>query len=131
MGPDVLVSNLWVVRDFWDWMSSGYHKNEKEATQRGAIVYYERLQHYRDFKFQREQSDPGDVKVGTWAKKYMSDPTDEYVYMGTITAWRLYQNIIRNTRPKPQGSTDKKNKNQRSSEVLEGLYNASRGMFKV
>jgi hypothetical protein len=60
MGPDVLVSNLWVVKDLWDWMFPGYHKNEKEATQRGAIVYYERLQHYRDFKFQREQSDPGD-----------------------------------------------------------------------
>jgi hypothetical protein len=66
-----------------------------------------------------------------WAKKYMSDPTDEYVYMGTITTWRLYQNIIRNTRPKPQGSTEKKkNKAQRSSEALKGLYNASRGMFK-
>jgi hypothetical protein len=65
-----------------------------------------------------------------WAKKYMSDPTDEYVYMGTITTWRLYQNIIQNNRSKPQGSTEKKNKTQRSSEVLKGLYNASRGMFK-
>lgn len=130
MGPDVLVSNLWVIRDFWDWMFPGYHKNSKEATQRGAIVYYERLQHYRDFKLQREQSDPGEVKVGLWAKKFMSDPVEEYVYMGTVTTWKLYQNIIQNRRPKSQASTDKERRKERSNEVLDGLKKASKGMFK-
>ena len=30
MGPNVLVSNLWEVRDFWEWLMPGYHESDKE-----------------------------------------------------------------------------------------------------
>ena len=32
MGPDVLVSNLWQVRDFWDWMIPGYWTSAQDPT---------------------------------------------------------------------------------------------------
>ena len=60
----------------------------------------------------------------------MSDPVEEYVYMGTITTFRLYQNIIRNTKPQPQSSTEKEKRQERCSDVLKGLLSASKGMFK-
>ena len=30
MGPDVLVSNLWVLRDFWQWMFPGHAKSAQD-----------------------------------------------------------------------------------------------------
>jgi len=36
MGPDTLVSNLWEVRDFWEWMFPGYRKCAEDS--RRAMV---------------------------------------------------------------------------------------------
>ena len=30
MGPNVLVSNLWEVRDFWEWLMPGHRESDKE-----------------------------------------------------------------------------------------------------
>ena len=65
MGPDVQVSNLWAVRDFWEWLFPGYSQNPKSATSAGAIIYYEGINNFRDFEFRKEFAEQsGDVAVG-------------------------------------------------------------------
>lgn len=42
MGPDVLVSNLWEIRDFWAWLFPGYHESPQD---RDAQATYAKRQH--------------------------------------------------------------------------------------
>eukprot|EP00974_Lingulodinium_polyedra_P003774 355276-Lingulodinium_polyedra.AAC.1 len=37
MGPDVMATNLWEVRDIWEWLSPGRSVNTEEATTRGGM----------------------------------------------------------------------------------------------
>ncbi len=128
MGPDVLVTNLWEIRDFWQWLFPGRGQSERDAQQRGAIIYYERIQHYRDFEFRREDPEPGNIKVGMWAKAYMSDPTLDYV--GTITTWRLYKDIVKSRRPEKASPTTKEDRVAHANQVLRDLLKAKEGKFK-
>lgn len=132
MGPDVLVSNLWEIRDFWGWLFPGYGSgNNKDATQRGAIVYYENISHYRDFELRKEVAkNPGDNSVGMCAKRFMSDPDSAYEYIGTVTTWNLYKSVVGGKRPALAKTTDKKARISHNADVLHNLQKALTGMFK-
>jgi hypothetical protein len=65
------VSNLWQVRDFWEWMAPGYsnQKTREFALANAAFTSYIGLRKFRDFKLELEATAAvGDVKVGLWAK---------------------------------------------------------------
>ena len=71
MGPDVMVTNLWEVRDMWEWMWPGYRKSKGDALSHGAVVYYEKISPYHDFELRRGMSDVNNPKIELWAKKYV------------------------------------------------------------
>lgn len=102
---------------------------QEEASQRGAVVYYENLTHYRDFVFRREPGrDSHDVSVGMWAKQFMSSST--YQYMGTVTTWKLYKAVVKGTLPTHAAETDKEARIAHNSKVLKDLKSLATGKFK-
>ena len=88
-----MVTNLWELRDMWEWFWPGYRKNKVEALSRGGIVYYEKIAGWHDFELRRDLTDVDNPQVGLWAKKYMSSPT--YEYIGTLTTYSMYKQFIR------------------------------------
>ena len=54
MGHNVLVSMLWEMRDFWEWLVPGYTQDPKQAFNTAAFVSYDNLHQYRDFLIKRE-----------------------------------------------------------------------------
>ena len=104
MGKDVLVTNMWEIRDIWEWLFPGRKARSAEATARGAIVYYEGIAPYHDFELRRKvnPTDPSDVSVELWAKRYMTDPT--YAFIGTLTTMALFNHVVKGTSPKVMAS---------------------------
>jgi hypothetical protein len=115
MGRDVQVTNLWEVRDFWQWLMPGHGvagKSGQLAPTMAAFVSYENLQSYRDFVIALEPSsaDPEDyvsggqagqdVRVGLWAKQFMSDPDDKLKFVGTLCTSRMYAAVAADSVPK-------------------------------
>ena len=75
VGHGVKVSNLWEVRDFWEWLAPGYTQDITMAYALPNDVFsYVSSQHgYRDFLVQAEVgSTPQNRRVGLWAKAYMT-----------------------------------------------------------
>jgi hypothetical protein len=98
MGHDVLASNMWEVRDLWNWLAPGWDADKDGARARAAFVTYDRLQGYRDFSLRPEAGgSPRSPRVGLWAKAYMSDET--WDYMGTVTTMQLYDAVVGDTLP--------------------------------
>lgn len=62
------VSNLWSLRDFWEWLAPGYNTAKADAFSTAAFTSYVGLRHFRDFKMERLPSQDLDFKVGLWAK---------------------------------------------------------------
>ena len=80
VGHDVKVSNLWEVRDFWEWLAPGYTQDSTRAyALPDAVFSYFLLYGYRDFLVQAEVgSAPQSRRVGLWAKAYMTSKEYEY-----------------------------------------------------
>ena len=89
-GSDVRVTNVFEVRDVWEWLFP-----QRDGS-RGACVYFEGIAPYHDFELRRETA-PGNVKVQLWAKQYMTSQT--YAFVGTITTWKLYQACLHKAMP--------------------------------
>ncbi|CAK0830712.1 unnamed protein product [Prorocentrum cordatum] len=53
MGPDVLVTNLWEIRDIWEWLFPGHSTKSAESTARGGVMYYENIGGIHDFELRR------------------------------------------------------------------------------
>jgi len=113
MGRDVLVTNLWHVRDIWEWLMPG--KDSSTA----AFVSYENLQAYRDFTIMLEpNSSPNDVRVGLWAKQFMSDPDDKLIYIGTLLTTKLWQSVAAGKKPGVAAMTSRAEKTAKEAERL-------------
>ena len=52
VGHDVKVSNLWEVRDFWEWLAPGYSlpRTRGHALANAAFTSYSGLSQFRDFR---------------------------------------------------------------------------------
>ena len=93
MGHDVQVSNLWQIRDLWEWLVPGYRTDKEAAWARAAFVSYEKIQPYRDFLIKPEADGvDGGRRVGLWAKQFMSD--QDYRYIGTLLTSKMYNDTI-------------------------------------
>ena len=110
------------VRDFWQWLMPGHGvagKIGQLAPRMAAFVSYENLQSYRDFQIALEPSsaDPSDevsgvhvgpdVRVGLWAKQFMSDPDDKYKFVGTLCTSRMYAAVAADSVPGVAGLTSR------------------------
>jgi hypothetical protein len=65
------VSDLWQIRDFWEWLAPGYSKaaGREQALANAAFTSYTGLRKLRDFKMELESgSTAANPKVGLWAK---------------------------------------------------------------
>ncbi|CAK0866806.1 unnamed protein product, partial [Prorocentrum cordatum] len=92
MGPDVLVTNLWEIRDIWEWLFPGHSTKSAESTARGGVMYYENIGGIHDFELRRVPKRDG-IVVELWAKQYMSSPA--YTFIGDITNWSLYKAVVK------------------------------------
>jgi hypothetical protein len=127
MGHDVLVSNLWQVRNLWDWLAPGYSRNPNERDQafaNAAFVAYENLNGYRDFELRKESDD----RVGLWCKEYMSDP--EYKYVGTVMTQAMFDEVVGQREPAFARTTDSSQKQLHHSKAARGLKKAMNGPFR-
>ena len=131
MGHEVLVSNLWEVRDIWNWLAPGWSSGSKEeARSRAAFVSYDGLQRYRDFSMRLEASSTIDnPRVGLWAKAFMSDT--QYEYVGTLTTLQLYNAVCQgeNQLPKPMPLSQTKQKVTREEAVLRKFRQVMSGPY--
>ena len=129
MGHNVLVSNLWQVRDLWAWLAPGWHDDRPTARSRASFVSYDKLQSFRDFSMRLEPSStPDNPRVGLWVKQYMSDPT--YDYVGTLTTGKLFDAVVRDSTPGVLATSGSGQKRKREEAVLDRLRRVARGEFK-
>ena len=126
MGPGVCVTNLWDVRDFWEWLWPGHRANKAEALCHGGIAFYEKIAGYHDFELRRDVSEPRCPKVMLWAKRYMYSPT--YELIGTPTTWAIDKELIKRM---PRGFEQGVSKAENAAESLNKLEKLSTGAFKT
>ena len=132
VGHDVKVSNLWELRDFWEWLAPGYtlESTRPYALANAAFSYFSSLQGYRDFLVRVEVgSTPQNPKVGLWAKAYMT--SKDYEYMGTLLTKESFDSVTRGRAPPMQAREVAECKTSREENCKKGLKKASRGPYAV
>ena len=123
VGHNVKVSNLWTLRDFWEWLCPGYTspRTRNHALSNAAFASYAGIRHLRDFKMELEAGSTAEnPSVGLWAKPYMTSP--EYTYLGTLISRRSFESVTRK-QPPPQQSRDiSAQKTTREANVLKKFH---------
>lgn len=113
MGHDVLVSNLWQIRNLWEWLAPGIREpgGRDGALSRAAYVHYDNLRFYRDFLIKADVPTepaapegpmasaqcPGPRSVGLWAKQFMT--SDQYDFKGTLLTRQAVHEIVGDRQP--------------------------------
>lgn len=131
VGHDVKVSDLWEVRDFWEWLAPGYTKTatRENALTNAAFSTFLGLNNLREFKMELEASSTAtDSKVGLWAKPYMT--SNEYSYLGTLISTTSFRAVTLGKEPPMQQRDVSDQKNTREAKVLEKLVAATKGKYK-
>ena len=129
-GHDVLVSNLWEARDFWEWLCPRYtaEKTRPHALANAAFTSYTNLARFRDFKMELEEgSTDANPRVGLWAKTYMTSP--EYQYLGTLLTRQSFQAVTRGREPPMQRREVSDQKSKRETTVAKKLVALSQGPY--
>lgn len=130
MGHDVMVSNLWDIRDFWEWLAPDYRIKSAGALSRGAFVAYDQISDYHDFVLQLEpNSTSANRRVGLWAKRYMSDPDSDLRYLGTMTTAELFATVVGDRRPPPLQETTKSQKLEVETGAMKHFKKVINGPF--
>ena len=130
IGHDVIVSNLWNLRDFWEWLCPGYtdEKTRGHALANAAFTSYAGIRHLRDFKIQLEAgSTDENPSVGLWAKPYMT--SKEYTYLGTLLSRKSVDMVTRNRSPAQQCREVSSQKTTRETKVLTHFRSLTRGQY--
>ena len=130
MGHDVKVSNLWHVRNMWEWLAPGWEdkRSRQRSLSSGAFVHYTGLLRYHDFALRREDGSAGcGPRVGLWAKPYMSDKNYEYV--GTETTWELFRDVVGDRMPPTMPHSNKDRRNAREMQLQKKLEAVQQGPF--
>ena len=131
MGHDVLISNLWEVRNFWEWLAPGYVTDRVGALSGAAFVPYDRLSSYHDFIIQKEDgSTANNVRVGLWAKRYMSDDDDTRMYLGTLVTKQMFDKVVGQRIPEIHVESRTDQKRKREDKVLKKLIQVTKGDWK-
>ena len=129
MGHDVQVSNMWQVRDLWNWLAPGWTQDREAARARASFVTYDRLQEYRDLSLRLEASStPSNRRVGLWAKAYMSDKA--YSYVGTVTTAELHARVVGHQVPGVLDMPNSEQKLRREKAVLKKFAQLQRRPYK-
>ena len=130
VGHDVQVSNLWAVRDFWEWLAPGYTQDSTReyALKHAAFASFSSLRGYRDFMVQLESnSTEENPRVGLWAKAYMTSPS--YEYLGTLITKESFDTVTKGLEPPLQSREVSVQKTTREAEVSTELQKVCKGTF--
>ena len=125
------VSDLWDVRDIWEWLAPGYTQQSTRefALANAAFTSYVGLQKFREFKLEAESSSKeGCRSVGLWAKAYMT--TTDYTFLGTLITENSFASVTQGKLPKPKARGVSEQKTKRESTILQKLQAATKGPFK-
>ena len=131
MGHDVLVSCLWEIRNFWEWLVPGYYKKDSGAApfSTAAFVSYRNLHKYRDFLLKHEdRSTPGNPVIGLWAKHFMTDAN--YTYIGTFMTRELLYGVIADRELGIAKGSSREQRTKREQEVRKSLHAVTRGSYR-
>ena len=130
VGHDVMVSNLWDLRDFWEWLCPGYtdQKTRDHALANAAFTSYGGIRHLRDFKMELESGDPDNPSIGLWAKPYMT--TKDYTYLGTILSRKSVDMVVRKRLPPQQCRDVSTQKTTRETNVLKHFVSLIKGHYQ-
>lgn len=133
MGHDVLVSCLWEIRDFWEWLVPGRNDETKQGTTSSfsiaAFVSYKNLHKYRDFLLKHEdRSTPENPVIGLWAKHFMTDAN--YTYIGTFMTKELLYGVIANRELGIAKGTSREQRTKREKEVSKRLRAITCGPYR-
>ena len=115
---------MWNIRDFWEWLAPGYGDGSRrlDALNRGGFIYYDQLSGFHDFLLKKEATScPANVRVGLWAKRYMSTPAAEYKFLGTLLTRELFDQVVGNREPPVQSLSQAAQKNIREEKTLQKL----------
>ena len=132
VGHDVKVSNLWEVRDFWEWLAPGYTEKTTRpyALANAAFSYFSSLHGYRDFQVKLEVgSTPQNPKVGLWAKAYMT--SHNYEYLGTLLTKESFESVTRGRAPPMQDREVAECKTSREESCKKDLKKVSTGRYAL
>ena len=130
VGHDVRVSNLWEVRDFWEWLAPGYTEESTRpyALANAAFSSFSALQGYRDFMMELESgSTPENPRVGLWGKAYMTSV--KYVYLGTIMTKQSFDAVTHGRPPPMQAREVAECKTSREEKCIKALRRVSAGDY--
>ena len=130
VGHDVKVSNLFVVRDFWEWLAPGYTNESTRpyALANAAFSSFSALQGYRDFLVQEEAgSTPTNPRVGLWAKAYMT--SKKYEYLGTLITKQSFDVVTQGQPPRMQARVVAECKTSREANCIKSLHVVSTGKY--
>lgn len=128
MGHNVLVSLLWEVRDYYEWLAPGYRDpaQKKEAMSRAAFVCYDKLSGFHDFLIRKDKNG----SVGLWGKQYMSDPDSAMQFIGTLTDRQLVRDVVGSRVPPAAPESDASQKCDVDKGFLSKLKGLTTGKFK-
>ena len=127
VGHDVKVSNLWTLRDFWEWLCPGYtdRNTRSYAIANAAFASYAGIMHLRDFKMELEAGSTAENPcVGLWAKPYMT--TESYTYLGALISRKSFDVVTQKRSPPQQHRDVSSQKTTRETVVLEKLKTVSK-----
>ena len=130
VGHDVKVSNLFEVRDFWEWLAPGYTDKSTRpyALANAAFCTFSSLQGYRDFMMELEDgSTPANPRVGLWAKAYMT--SEKYEYLGTLMTKESLDAVTHGAAPPMQARDVAKCKTSREDACIQKLNLLSKGKY--
>ena len=130
VGHDVRVGNLWVLRDFWEWLAPGYtqESTREYALKHAAFASFSALNGYRDFAMRLESGSTEDnPRVGLWAKAYMTSPS--YEYLGTLLTKQSFDAVTKGLDPPLQSRHVSDQKTKREVDVVQELQKVSQGKF--
>lgn len=130
VGHDVQVSNLWGVRDFWEWLAPGYtdEATRDYALKHAAFASFSSFQGYRDFMIRLESDSTAEnPRVGLWAKAYMTSPS--YEYLGTLMTKQSFDMVTKGLEPPLQSRTVSGQKTAREAKVSKELQKVCKGTF--
>jgi hypothetical protein len=96
-------------------------------------VPYDRLSSYHDFLIQKEDGSTADnVRVGLWAKRYMSDPDDTREYLGTLVTTQMFNAVVGDRLPSvSHAESNTGQKRRREDAVLKKLIQVTKGEFRA
>ena len=129
VGHDVKVSNLFEVRDFWEWLASGYTDPSTRPYYFSNVAFasFSSFQGYRDFLVQLETGSTQKTRVWVRGPKHTSRP--RVMFLGTLITKQRFDTVTQGQLPKLQARAVSECKTTREEKCMKSLHQVSNGKY--